>query len=656
MRIPLPRWLSKRLPLTLDQTMRFSRLLAVIKNDIVLVYPASTPTTKAPPLLSPVFQEFIAEAVDIELPTVSSAWRRLKDDIWKLSPPVLNEEEEEYFRKYGWKRGLTSLTLYPPTHYCDNPGCDRTNPLKKATTRQVMVYTLSKGAMPAYEVQLYCDTCQTTYFPDFSVHGRVRSYYDGIPDFLQIGAHQFVERRLVGLWTSMMLLAWVSATNCAKSYDMALSQQEVHDMSCGGWQFGCKLTTNHVYDAFIVLTLLDYHQRNKTNLVVPHNGEQKDRFVVAMEARNAEVIRMGQDVVGHCCDRCLRVWTAKDGTTRDIQPIVTDGISMGHVRCQQAHCTEPLVSNRDRFCKIHDNLKFVCSVKDCDLRVRPGTKSCDDPEHMQAERTRYERGRAAFTLRDRLQRHRQNHPAEIEDEDDAEAAEDAIADDVVEDIEWYEADADGNVRIRRQDNPGSIGTVNEEHCESSKSATGNRKYKALFGRCRTHNEQLLIWPCGVIFARATFYNAEAVSNVLRFVQTAFSVPGAFKPEHLVYDTNCDAKQQVNANKEHWSWFSDVGMSVDVFHFLHKHDVGHAFCNEHCNPILFPEMLGDDGRSWYFNTSIAEQTNVWFGGYHSMCREMLPVKYNFFLDEMIRLRNLSTLAKLADDGHNPRVRV
>jgi hypothetical protein len=64
-------------------------------------------------------------------------------------------------------------------------------------------------------------------------------------------------------------------------------------------------------------------------------------------------------------------------------------------------------------------------------------------------------------------------------------------------------------------------------------------------------------------------------------------------------------------------------------------------------------MGTDGK-WFFNTSIAEQTNIWLGAYHSMCREMLPAKYNFFLDEMVRLRNEVTIAKLSVDGHNLRV--
>ncbi|KAF8193272.1 hypothetical protein K438DRAFT_1589761, partial [Mycena galopus ATCC 62051] len=208
----------------------------------------------------------------------------------------------------------------------------------------------------------------------------------------------------------------------------------------------------------------------------------------------------------------------------------------------------------------------------------------------------------------------------------------------------------------RDINPGSIGLDDSVPCEATKSDTGNRKFKALFGGSRTHNEQILVRPCGVIVSRATFYNAEAVSNVLLFVQKTFSVPRAFKPEHFIYDTNCNAKQQVLARPEEWSWFLDVGMTVDVFHFLHKHKVGHEFCQEHCSPADHPELMGPDGTSWFFNTSIAEQTNVWLGGYHSICREMLPVKYNFFLDEMIRLRNEITVAKLAADGHNPRKRI
>jgi hypothetical protein len=54
----------------------------------------------------------------------------------------------------------------------------------------------------------------------------------------------------------------------------------------------------------------------------------------------------------------------------------------------------------------------------------------------------------------------------------------------------------------------------------------------------------------------------------------------------------------------------------------------------CNPTNFDELLGDDQKTWFFNSSVAEQTNVWLGGYHSMLRKMGVTKYNFFLDKMI----------------------
>lgn len=135
-----------------------------------------------------------------------------------------------------------------------------------------------------------------------------------------------------------------------------------------------------------------------------------------------------------------------------------------------------------------------------------------------------------------------------------------------------------------------------------------------------------------------------------FVKNAFSVPGAQKPEHLIYDTNCDARQQAESRGD--PFFKDMGMCVDVWHFLNKHQVTHGYCQEHCNPADYPELMGPDGK-WFFNTSIAEQINVWLGGFHAICREMLPIKYNFFLDEMIRLRNEIVVAQLQASGHQPR---
>ncbi|KAJ7089594.1 hypothetical protein C8R44DRAFT_892286 [Mycena epipterygia] len=594
--------------ISLAQIMSFTRLLSTLKHDITLCQPINVPTSHAPAFLPPTIATFISQATDVSLATVPKCWRLLKDDVWSLSQPKLSSEEEDLFRKHGWKLGITSTTLFPPSHHCQNLHCTRTNPLRKAESRQIVIYTLGNGVLPAWAVHLYCPDCNTNYHYNYSVHDGTRTYYGDTPIYIQIGEHQFAERKLIGLWVSLMLVAWVSATNCSRSYDMALSEQQERDFAAGGWQFGCTLTTDHVWDSFIILTLLDYNDRKNTCLQVPHIGEQKDRFTAAMRARNLEVIEQGQDEIGHCCDKCQRVWTRPDGSEYDVQVVVGDGLAMGFIKCQAPHCTLELENNRHKFCAQHRHLDNICSIVGCNSPVIPGKKSCSDEQHTKMERLHFERGRAAFTLRDRLQRHRLNHPSvetAIDEEDDG--------------VEWFDVDGEA-VNIQREQDPGSIGVDDNTPCESSKSDTGNRKYKALF------------------------------------VQKAFSVPRAHKPEHFVYDTNCDAKQQVMAHPDEWSWFQDVGMTVDVFHFLHKHKIGHTFCQEHCNPVSCPELMGPDGRTWFFNTSVAEQTNVWLGGYHAMCREMLPVKYSFFLDEMIRPRNQLTVAKLREEGQNPRERV
>lgn len=71
--------------------------------------------------------------------------------------------------------------------------------------------------------------------------------------------------------------------------------------------------------------------------------------------------------------------------------------------------------------------------------------------------------------------------------------------------------------------------------------------------------------------------------------------------------------------------------------------------------MFPQIRRDDD-TWYFNSSIAEQTTVWMGGYHPIIWEMTSLKYNFFLDEMIKETNIMTLERLEVKGCVPLYRV
>lgn len=50
--------------------------------------------------------------------------------------------------------------------------------------------------------------CRYSYQNNYSVHHGVRYYYGGIPDYIQVSEHQFVEKKLVGMWVDMMLVGW----------------------------------------------------------------------------------------------------------------------------------------------------------------------------------------------------------------------------------------------------------------------------------------------------------------------------------------------------------------------------------------------------------------------------------------------------------------
>ncbi|KAJ6505310.1 hypothetical protein C8R45DRAFT_1091049 [Mycena sanguinolenta] len=591
-------------------------LASFLKRDIDLAQPASQDIQVAPAHIPESISLFLSHATELPEDDIFALWSVFREEIWAMETGNDHARLEAVFKTHGWSLGITSLTVYPPTKH-------------KELVQHVNA----------------CVDCQTNYHNNLSVHAGIRTYYAGVPELIQVREHQFAELKLVNMWTSSMLLGWFSATNCAKLYDVALSDHA--NLETGGWQFGLKLTPNHIWDSFIIKTLLEDCDKNQKPLQVNHVDDQNIRFHAVMEERNQQIILLGQDEVPHYV-HAHRTWV-----------IACDGNNMDHPCCGEFQCTEPVQSTRGRrhFCVKHDYLHSVCAIIGCNSAVIPDTKSCSLPAHQEMERLNSARGKAAFTLKHRLQRQKIRSamasapsgapPVNNEDIDDD--------DEVQEVIEWFDVEDDGTVHRYEGKNLWSVGVTDSDNaidpCDS-KSEHGTPKIKAVFHRRRTHNEQILVRPCGVIFARATFFGAEAVSNVLLFVKNVFSVPGAHKHNHFIYNTNCDAKQQVMKEPRD-PWWDDVGMCVDVWHFLNKHKVSHEFCQKHCNAYDYPELLNEDGKTWFFNTSIAEQVNVWIGGYHAIVREMLPVKYNFFLDEMIRLRNIATVAQLELDGHCPR---
>ena len=290
-------------------------------------------------------------------------------------------------------------------------------------------------------------------------------------------------------------------------YNTCLSEPENQP---DGW-FSFDLRTEQVWDGFCLLTLLEDHALRHAVLTLPHDGQQKDRFTDAMAARNLRIQQAGQEEYGHVCKKCVRVWMDDDGTpnrkssssgesiftdefTEKCSVLVIDGITIGHPCCGILHCTVPLANNRHRYCLEHDGHHHICAVDGCFQPVAaslmaedPPRMTCDILEHATLEKKHKQRGTAFFQLRGKLQRANVSNPV------DSEAAE--LTAEEVEEMELTDE-------------------KDEQSSCPSKPDTGIRKIRALFGRRRTHNEQIMVRPCGMIVARQTFFGSETTPQTV----------------------------------------------------------------------------------------------------------------------------------------------
>jgi hypothetical protein len=125
------------------------------------------------------------------------------------------------------------------------------------------------------------------------------------------------------------------------------------------------------------------------------------------------------------------------------------------------------------------------------------------------------------------------------------------------------------------------------------------------------------------------------------------------PFVLWHDNNCRLVAMLKNDKDEYlrTYFDQCALPVDVFHFKSKHKESDKDCGANCNPYIWPELRTPDGN-WRFNSSAAEQTNAWFGGFQAIVREMQANRYDFFLDEMIKRRNRTMIKELERKGKKP----
>ncbi|KAI0694818.1 hypothetical protein C8Q76DRAFT_634236 [Earliella scabrosa] len=461
------------------------------------------------------------------------------------------------------------------------------------------LFTRRRGVVPIRIVTLYCrgklwgPGCKTTYRPNYSVtHAErpdaTREYLPGVPEHLEATEHAYVDKELVNMFRMQMAFAQASGDTIARMYNLGVSADPDRQ----------DLTGDIVWNAFYLHGLLLHHVRLGNQLVVPHRGKQADRFTGALRARNTYMVGTRQPAWAHACDDCEKIYppSVEGGEWRRTSAVVMDGICIGHPRCAVALCTRPLASPRDRFCPHHKGKDRLCGMDDCQRPVSDGMRTCELQDHRQYELDKRARGQAFYKLSRRLDKHK------------------------------------------------------FPQSETRRGVTPPR-LKGCITRKWTHNEQLLVRPCGVIIARATFYESEGVGNVHDFLEAVFPkyFPRAL-PSFIFYDNNCNLLEHLRAIGE--KWFTSIGMVVDVFHAVTKHKESDGFCARNCNPAAFAELLDENG-DWLWNSSACEQVNVRFGDFGPIVREMTDYHHDFFLDEMIMILNEFRLAVPAKRGKHPR---
>ncbi|KAL1952122.1 hypothetical protein VTO73DRAFT_1271 [Trametes versicolor] len=647
---------------SLKSMIDFIHSASAMRSPIVHEQPVNFDPAVCPPVLPHPVAVFLADTLNICLPYVNGLWSALSDIIWEhgaglFDSNVFPKNEESVL--HG-PRKLAGRTLYPSKRKCDNPHCTEQRLLRhKSSPVKVTLFTLGEGVFDVWEVHLHCGDCDTEYYCDHSVCGGVRTYYPGLPDIVQVADHTFTERALLEHCLKLSLLSWTSSTNAAHIYHHSLSGLGI---SPDAQEPRFQLRTEHVRDGFIINALLKDANERRYVLRVPATGDQKDRFKVAMRARNLHMSRAGQPEFNHYCSKCVRRYPRPDGSAEYVDAIVLDGIDMGRPCCGVRHCSNELLRTQDHYCAEHWQYNHECVVTGCSRLADKDFRTCGEPAHRSTEEWWRLHGKGMFTLRKRLQRAQVSHPTDAVEPD-------APADEVIE-ISLEGSSADGAeesfevfdnspANIPPRDSPAHPAvfpppdppyvptTAVLPDCPE-KPEMGNRSLRATFGRRRTHNEQLGTRPCGIICFRETFYGSETTPQVLDLLRKKYVVPGTL-PRFCFYDNCCGLYMHSQAQGE--TLHLEMGMPVDVFHWKTKHKKSNVACSVHCNPYNYPELIAPDER-WFFNSSIAEQTNVWFGGYHAIIREMGAIYYDFFLDEMIKEKNRLTREKLKAQGCIP----
>ncbi|KAJ7201635.1 hypothetical protein GGX14DRAFT_356063, partial [Mycena pura] len=504
--------------------------------------------------------------------------------------------------------GSGAETLYPPVRRCPNAGC-KNKKLGNAILATCRVFTLHRGILPGRAASLYCDTCKTRYHYAFKItmassgHG-LREYYVEPLKYIHAQEASFVDRKLCAYIRHAISMSHTSTSDIGEIYDACL-QIGVDDEIVNS-PLLMEMAQDVVLEAFFMYSLLQRVQHAGESLHLLHNEHHNRRIDVALDQFNFKMAGTGQPHYLHACHDCLKFVKDPEGNLCYIRAAVTDGVTLGHPCCARSGCQTPLNSMKDRFCSLHRDDASKCAAVGCDTRAEQGFITCTLPAHRAEETKIY-----------------------------------------VDQISAYED-------LRRRFLKANVPRTPKR--KGRKSGRAVRRF--------THHEQLTVNTCGVVTSRCSMFVSEGVASVREFLKKVYPEEYLL-PTHIFYDNACHLLSHIQAQGD--THFKTARLIVDIFHARNHDD---EFCTAKCNGASFPELhyTNKEGKEcWVFNSSIAEQTNVWFGAFQAISREMSParcvylfviyigslmVRYNFFLDEVISAHNERLVGRLEREGKQP----
>ncbi|KZT55013.1 hypothetical protein CALCODRAFT_417899, partial [Calocera cornea HHB12733] len=450
------------------------------------------------------------------------------------------------------------------------------------------LYTLGHGAVPVILHSLRCRACSATY------HLNYFRANDSLGDQARIyygGQPHVIQAEKHMVFEDRLCHLFRSQTVHAHASASAIA--EIFNASMAsppapslGAFQPAPLRGESIADLFDLYSLLLHHSKQGTNLRLPETALNQADRL--RDAMQQRNIFMSQNGQPQWAHTCSECTKVieRNGKPHVLTCAVTDGLAIGRPCCRVHNCALPLPTPKARYCLTHAHLDAICIVQGCGAPARSGMQTCEEPAHV--------------------------------------AREDAY-------------------RSSGQ----SFGILNQRRRQAYLRA---RKVRAQFGRHRTHNEQFVVRPCGVIVGRGTFYGAESVSSVAKFLKSIFPMIRSM-PQVLFFDNSCSLRRWLQDRPEA-AHFKNTALVVDVFHYKSKHSQEDVFCSTHCNPAAYPDLYDVDNKRWTFNSSACEQANAWLRKYQGQLREMSAIRFEFFLDEVIMAKNEATVEDLRRRGHEP----